>query len=231
MTIAVQVKGKLRDTLTVAKGLPNAELEALALASEKVQRSLDGARGAQGDRGARPAGQHRRMKRLGSLSRCSRCARRLRPAADVCRRRQRRGGAGPRRGRGRRRSRAQAGWLVRNALRRPAGAARRRARAALSPRRAARRQARGPGPAHRRDHRPRAAHAARALPAGRPRRAARSWSTPPPAPTPGSTWSAREYATIAAEQTALENLAARSRRPDRHPARAGAARLRREAAR
>jgi leucyl-tRNA synthetase len=43
VTIAVQVKGKLRDTLTVAKGLPNPELEALALASEKVQRSLDGA--------------------------------------------------------------------------------------------------------------------------------------------------------------------------------------------
>jgi leucyl-tRNA synthetase len=43
VTVAVQVKGKLRDTLTVPKGLPNAELEALALASEKVQRSLDGA--------------------------------------------------------------------------------------------------------------------------------------------------------------------------------------------
>lgn len=43
VTIAVQVKGKLRDTLIVAKGLPQPELEALALASEKVQRSLDGA--------------------------------------------------------------------------------------------------------------------------------------------------------------------------------------------
>jgi leucyl-tRNA synthetase len=43
VTIAVQVKGKLRDTLTVPKGLPNPELELLALASEKVQRSLDGA--------------------------------------------------------------------------------------------------------------------------------------------------------------------------------------------
>ena len=43
VTIAVQVKGKLRDTLTVTKGLPGPELEALALASEKVQRSLDGA--------------------------------------------------------------------------------------------------------------------------------------------------------------------------------------------
>ena len=43
VTVALQVKGKLRDTLTVAKGLPNEQLEALALASEKVQRSLDGA--------------------------------------------------------------------------------------------------------------------------------------------------------------------------------------------
>ncbi len=42
VTIAVQVLGKLRDTLIVAKGLPKEELEALALASEKVQRALDG---------------------------------------------------------------------------------------------------------------------------------------------------------------------------------------------
>ena len=43
VTIAVQVKGKLRDTLTVAKGTGRDELEALALASEKVQRALEGA--------------------------------------------------------------------------------------------------------------------------------------------------------------------------------------------
>ncbi len=43
VTVAVQVKGKLRDTLTVAKGTPSATLEALALASDKVQRALDGA--------------------------------------------------------------------------------------------------------------------------------------------------------------------------------------------
>ncbi len=43
VTIAIQHKGKLRDTITVAKGLPKDEMEALALASEKVQRSLDGA--------------------------------------------------------------------------------------------------------------------------------------------------------------------------------------------
>ena len=43
VTIAVQVRGKLRDTLTTAKGSSKEDLEALALASEKVQRSLDGA--------------------------------------------------------------------------------------------------------------------------------------------------------------------------------------------
>ncbi|MCF8471416.1 MAG: leucine--tRNA ligase [Sphingomonadaceae bacterium] len=42
VTIAIQVRGKLRDTLTVAKGLPQSELEALALASEKVQVAIDG---------------------------------------------------------------------------------------------------------------------------------------------------------------------------------------------
>jgi leucyl-tRNA synthetase len=43
VTIAVQVQGKLRDTLTVAKGCGRDRLEALALGSEKVQRSLGGA--------------------------------------------------------------------------------------------------------------------------------------------------------------------------------------------
>ena len=43
VTVAVQVQGKLRDTLTVAKGTPREELEALALACEKVVRALDGA--------------------------------------------------------------------------------------------------------------------------------------------------------------------------------------------
>ena len=42
VTIAIQVLGKLRDTITVAKGLPREEIEALALASDKVQRALDG---------------------------------------------------------------------------------------------------------------------------------------------------------------------------------------------
>ena len=43
VTIAVQHKGKLRDTLTAPKGAPRETLEELALASEKVQRSIDGA--------------------------------------------------------------------------------------------------------------------------------------------------------------------------------------------
>jgi leucyl-tRNA synthetase len=42
-TIAVQVNGKLRDTLTVPKDADKAALEAAALASNKVQRVLDGA--------------------------------------------------------------------------------------------------------------------------------------------------------------------------------------------
>ncbi|MEP7350297.1 MAG: leucine--tRNA ligase [Sphingorhabdus sp.] len=43
VTIAVQVKGKLRDTITVAKGLAQDDLQALALASQKVQHAIDGA--------------------------------------------------------------------------------------------------------------------------------------------------------------------------------------------
>ncbi len=43
VTIAVQHKGKLRDTLTAPKGASKEALEAMALASDKLQRSLDGA--------------------------------------------------------------------------------------------------------------------------------------------------------------------------------------------
>ena len=43
VTIAVQHKGKLRDTLIAPKGASKEDLEAMALASDKVQRSLDGA--------------------------------------------------------------------------------------------------------------------------------------------------------------------------------------------
>lgn len=42
VTIAVQVNGKLRDTLEVAKGLASSDLEQAALASAKVQVQLDG---------------------------------------------------------------------------------------------------------------------------------------------------------------------------------------------
>ncbi|MEZ0242143.1 MAG: class I tRNA ligase family protein, partial [Sphingomonas sp.] len=43
VTIAVQVNGKLRDTLTVAKGTPRETMEAIALANTHVQRILSGA--------------------------------------------------------------------------------------------------------------------------------------------------------------------------------------------
>jgi leucyl-tRNA synthetase len=43
VTIAVQHKGKLRDTLSAPKGAPREQLDALALASATVPRSLDGA--------------------------------------------------------------------------------------------------------------------------------------------------------------------------------------------
>ena len=43
VTLAVQVNGKLRDTLTAPRGLDRAAAEELALASEKVQRQLGGA--------------------------------------------------------------------------------------------------------------------------------------------------------------------------------------------
>jgi leucyl-tRNA synthetase len=42
VTIAVQVNGKLRDTLTAPKGAPREKLEEMALASEKVGRILEG---------------------------------------------------------------------------------------------------------------------------------------------------------------------------------------------
>ena len=42
VTIAIQVNGKLRDTLTAPKGMPRNEIEALALGSDKIVRLLDG---------------------------------------------------------------------------------------------------------------------------------------------------------------------------------------------
>jgi leucyl-tRNA synthetase len=43
VTVAVQVNGKLRDTVNAPRGLDRAALEALALASDRVQRQLAGA--------------------------------------------------------------------------------------------------------------------------------------------------------------------------------------------
>jgi leucyl-tRNA synthetase len=42
VTIAIQVNGKLRDTLTAPKGAAKEALEELALGSDKVIRLLDG---------------------------------------------------------------------------------------------------------------------------------------------------------------------------------------------
>ena len=42
VTIAIQVNGKLRDTLTLPKGQPKEAIEAAALASDKVIRILEG---------------------------------------------------------------------------------------------------------------------------------------------------------------------------------------------
>jgi len=42
VTIAVQVNGKLRDTLVFPKGAPKDAVEAAALASEKIVRLLEG---------------------------------------------------------------------------------------------------------------------------------------------------------------------------------------------
>jgi len=43
VTVAVQVNGKLRDTITVAKGLGKDQLQALATDSAKIQAFLAGA--------------------------------------------------------------------------------------------------------------------------------------------------------------------------------------------
>ena len=190
VTLAVQVNGKLRDTLTAPRGLDRAAAEALALASDKVQRQLAGAQPAQGHCRSRPAGEYRRMMRRLALI-CSRslllagCG--LHPLYGGGVGRPGRGDAalGP----GRRRSPARSGWLVRNKLVDRLGEA-------------------GSGTPHyrldvdaRRQHhrvrhprRPRgdpgAADAARALPAGRPAQRRRWCSTRRPDPTPASTSSA-----------------------------------------
>ena len=42
VTIAVQVNGKLRDTLVMPKGAPKESVEAAVLAADKIVRSLEG---------------------------------------------------------------------------------------------------------------------------------------------------------------------------------------------
>jgi len=42
VTIAIQVNGKLRDTLTAPKGAPREEIEALALGSARIIQLLEG---------------------------------------------------------------------------------------------------------------------------------------------------------------------------------------------
>jgi leucyl-tRNA synthetase len=43
VTLAIQINGKLRDTIAAPKGAPRADIEALAMASDKIVRALDGA--------------------------------------------------------------------------------------------------------------------------------------------------------------------------------------------
>ena len=65
VTIAVQVNGKLRDTLVAAKGAAaRGRSKRWRSAADKIARLLDGKAAAQGDRRARSPGQHRRMKRV-----------------------------------------------------------------------------------------------------------------------------------------------------------------------
>ena len=142
---------------------------------------------------------------LALARRCALALARLRPAAALRRRIGRPGGADAAR-----RSQVapipgQAGWLVRNALDDRLGGDAGGAAALPARGRARRQYHRLRHPRRQRDD-ARAADPARALPAGRRCDAARWCSTPPPAPTPASTSSAREYATVAAEQTALERL-------------------------
>ena len=51
ITLVVQVNGKLRDKITVPVGISKADAEKTALASETVQKFLEGKPPAEGDRG------------------------------------------------------------------------------------------------------------------------------------------------------------------------------------
>ena len=70
VTLAVQVNGKLRDTLTAPRGLDRARPRRSRWRRTRSSASST-AQPAQGDCGSRPAGQYRRMMRRSPLSCCS----------------------------------------------------------------------------------------------------------------------------------------------------------------
>ncbi len=59
VTIAIQMAGKLRDTMTIAKGLDKEATEAAALARPRIVELLAGAAAEEGDCGPRPFGEYR----------------------------------------------------------------------------------------------------------------------------------------------------------------------------
>ena len=122
VTLAIQVNGKLRDTLDAPRGLDRAAAEALALGVGKGAASARWQRAAKGNRGSGPAGEHRRMMRRFAhrRSRCAWPACQLRP---LYARRLKLDGGHDDCGRSRwRRSRARSGWLVYNKLKDRLGA-------------------------------------------------------------------------------------------------------------
>ena len=78
VTIAVQVNGKRRGEVTVAKAADNASVEKDALALDAVIRALEGKTAEEGDRGPRPYREHCCMNRAVAIAarfaRCSRAA-------------------------------------------------------------------------------------------------------------------------------------------------------------
>ena len=171
VTIAVQHKGKLRDTLTVPNGASKDDAGGACTGQREGPAFDRWCRSSQGDRGARPAGEYRHMMRAAAfalaLAGAFAAACRMRAAADLCRRGEWRDIAqglaavevAPHRG--------PRGLAGAQCAERPAGRAGASAAPAISARCRAGRRARGAGPADRRYDRPRAPHPARTLPAGR----------------------------------------------------------------
>ena len=227
VTLAVQVNGKLRDTLSAPRGLDRAAAEALALASDKVQRQLDGAAPAQGHCRSRPAGEYRRMMRasrslLLALAGCSPAAAFTRSTAAASRARLRRPCARSSR---RRSPVSRAGWCATSWSTGLGEAG--SGDAGLSARRHARRQYHLVRPAQRPRGDAGAADAARALSARRPqqrhgrarrdrrvRRRASTSSAPNMRPSPPSRPRSRISPDIVADQIVarLALFASRTRR-------------------